>query len=122
MRKHINNLTSGLVIVALSAIIILWVCGAGRVFAEIPNESGYVAILDFFAAVVGILIGLVAIYGIGWKFNKLTAIAKVKQEIEQAEEDDPAVEASNNIAMAIGFCIGDDQDFTPTNPEGNEGE
>ena len=76
MKKHIKNLTSGLVIVALSAIIILWVCGAWRVFAEIPNESGYVAILDFFAAVVGILVGLVAVYGIGLKYNKLTATAK----------------------------------------------
>lgn len=86
MRNHIKNLTSGLVIVALSAIIIIWTGGAVRVFAEIPKESGYTAIVDFFAAVVVILCGLVAVYGIGWKYNKLTATAKAEEEAKEAKE------------------------------------
>jgi hypothetical protein len=86
MRNHIKNLISGLVIVALSAIIIIWTGGAVRVFAEIPKESGYTAIVDFFAAVVGILVGLVTVYGIGLKYNKLTATAKAEEDVKEAEE------------------------------------
>lgn len=88
MKKHIKIMTSGLVIVALSTIIILWVCGAGRVFAEIPKESGYVAILDFFAAVVGILVGLLVIYGIGLKYNNLIKRAEDAEREEDGKKSD----------------------------------
>ncbi len=108
MKKHIKNLTSGLVIVALSAIIIIWAVSAIMLFVEIPKESGYTAIVDFFAAVVGILIGLVAVYGIGWKYNKLTA----KAEDEKAEKVAEAVEC---MKMGIGFNSVFGEDYTGTN-------
>lgn len=115
MRKHIKNLTSGLVIVALSALIVIWMIGAVRVFADIPTESGYTAILDFFAALVGILVGLVTMYGIGLKYNKLTATAKAEEDTKEAERKTLV------HVQEIGFNSAFGDGYTDTT-EGVEGE
>lgn len=113
MKKHFKNMIAGLIIVAISATIIFWVCVAVHVLAEIPKESGYVAILDFFAAVVGILVGLLVIYGIGLKYNKLTDIAKAEEETKEAEE-------INDIARRTRVVFADTEgaeDYTATYTE-----
>ncbi len=120
MKKHFKNLTSGLVIVALSAIIIIWAVSAIMLFVEIPKESGYTAIVDFFAAVVGILAGLVAVYGIGWKYNKLTATAKAEEEAKEAEEIKEIVKRTR---LGVFAHTEGAQDYTATYTEaGAEGE
>lgn len=113
MKKHFKNMIAGLIVVAISATIIFWVCFAVYVFAEIPEESGYTAILDFFAAVVVILCGMVSVYGIGYKYNKLTAIAKAEEETKEAEE-------INDIARRTRVVFTDTEgaeDYTATYTE-----
>ena len=70
MKKHIKIMTIGIIGVLVCVAIALFAMATVWMFSTIPQESGYIAILDFFAATFGILLTLASVYFVGLKLGK----------------------------------------------------
>ena len=73
MKKHIKIMTRGIIGVLVCVNIALFAWATVWMFSVIPQENGHVAILDFFAATVGILLSLASVYFVGLKLKKTTS-------------------------------------------------
>lgn len=70
MKKHIMIMTRGIIGVLVCVAIATFAWAAVWMFSVIPQESGYIAILDFFAATFGVLMTLASVYFVGLRLKK----------------------------------------------------